>query len=66
MGLRVPQKKKDAFAMKFKAWRQREGLSQEKAAKKLGILIHNIRNWEQGRTMPTGLAYTILTKMMKD
>jgi len=65
MAKRVPQKKKDAFAKVVKAWRVREGFSQEQAAAELGTVVNNIRNWEQARTMPQGIAHHLLLKLMK-
>ena len=66
MGKPVSQKKKDAFAKTMKAWRKREGFSQEQAAGELGTPVNNIRNWEQARTAPQGIAYDILMKLMAD
>lgn len=62
MGKRIPQKDKDAFAKQLKAWRQRKNLSQEQAAEELGTVIHNIRNWEQARNIPQGLARAAVLK----
>ena len=36
------------------------GLSQESFATALGISVHTLRNWEQGRRMPTGPALALL------
>ena len=36
------------------------GLSQETFALALGISIHTLRNWEQGRRMPEGPALALL------
>ena len=36
------------------------GLSQETVALALGISVHTLRNWEQGRRMPEGPALALL------
>lgn len=36
------------------------GLSQERFAVALGISVHTLRNWEQGRRMPDGPALALL------
>ncbi len=36
------------------------GLSQEAFARALGISVHTLRNWEQGRRMPEGPALALL------
>lgn len=36
------------------------GLSQEKFAAALGISVHTLRNWEQGRRRPEGPAIALL------
>ena len=36
------------------------GLSQETFARALGISVHTLRNWEQGRRMPEGPALALL------
>lgn len=38
-------------------WRKREGLSQPKAAAKLGVGLATFRPWEQGRREPHGAAW---------
>ena len=42
------------------ALRRFTGLSQESFATALGINVHTLRNWEQGRRMPTGPALALL------
>jgi DNA-binding transcriptional regulator YiaG len=37
-------------------WRLQRNLTQADAARHLGVPIGSIRNWEQGRTTPKGLA----------
>lgn len=36
------------------------GLSQERFAEALGISVHTLRNWEQGRRRPEGPALALL------
>lgn len=36
------------------------GLSQQKFAEALGISVHTLRNWEQGRRRPEGPAIALL------
>jgi DNA-binding transcriptional regulator YiaG len=42
------------------ALRRFTGLSQETFAAALGINVHTLRNWEQGRRMPAGPALALL------
>jgi putative transcriptional regulator len=42
------------------ALRRFAGLSQEAFALALGISVHTLRNWEQGRRMPEGPALALL------
>lgn len=42
------------------ALRKFVGLTQEKFAEALGISIHTLRNWEQGRRWPEGPALALL------
>jgi len=42
------------------ALRRFTGLSQEMFAVALGISVHTLRNWEQGRRMPEGPALALL------
>jgi putative transcriptional regulator len=42
------------------ALRSFTGLSQERFAVALGISVHTLRNWEQGRRMPDGPALALL------
>lgn len=42
------------------ALRRFTGLSQETFARALGISVHTLRNWEQGRRMPDGPALALL------
>lgn len=42
------------------ALRKFVGLTQEKFAEALGISVHTLRNWEQGRRWPEGPALALL------
>ena len=42
------------------ALRQFAGLTQEEFAEALGISVHTLRNWEQGRRSPEGPALALL------
>jgi len=42
------------------ALRRFAGLTQEEFAKALGISVHTLRNWEQGRRSPEGPALALL------
>jgi putative transcriptional regulator len=42
------------------ALRRFVGLTQEKFAEALGISVHTLRNWEQGRRYPEGPALALL------
>jgi putative transcriptional regulator len=42
------------------ALRRFTGLTQEKFATALGISVHTLRGWEQGRRMPDGPALALL------
>ena len=42
------------------ALRRFVGLTQEKFARAMGISVHTLRNWEQGRRTPEGPAIALL------
>lgn len=44
----------------FSALRRFVGLSQVRFAEALGISVHTLRNWEQGRRSPEGPALALL------
>lgn len=46
----------------LKKARKEEGLTQDQLAKRLNIQVQNVRNWEQGRTLPE---YETLFKLME-
>lgn len=45
--------------------RKSAGLSQEKFARKLGVSVHTVSKWEQGRATPQGGNFNILVKWAK-
>ena len=53
------------FRKAVKDWRERKGLTQADAAKKLGISIRTLQNWEIARNMPRGYGLTALMKAIK-
>jgi DNA-binding transcriptional regulator YiaG len=63
----IPRRLRDRLVRgKFKsgediaALRRFTGLSQQAFALALGISVHTLRNWEQGRRMPEGPALALL------
>ena len=48
------------FAKLMKAWRDRNGFSQNDAAKELGINKRTLENWEQERATPRGYGLNAL------
>ena len=44
----------------FVALRRFVGLSQTRFARAMGISVHTLRNWEQGRRQPEGAAIALL------
>lgn len=45
---------------RIRAWRKRKAWSQDQAAQALHIPTATLRDWEQGRRQPTGLAAVAL------
>ena len=45
--------------------RNRLGLTQQEFARRLGVSLETIRNWEQGRRCPTGAAKALLKVLDK-
>lgn len=52
------------FAKNLKAWRERKGFTQTDAAKKLGLCVRTLQNWEIERNMPRGFGLTALLKVI--
>jgi putative transcriptional regulator len=65
-GERVPSREFHVDAIKIKEVRAATGLSQAKFAKMIDVQIGTLRNWEQGRRMPTGPAKALLRAISKD
>lgn len=54
------------YAAMLKVARARLGLSQEVAAKMLGLPVATLRNWEQRRTLPDDAAKTLIALLYAD
>ncbi|WP_157970057.1 helix-turn-helix domain-containing protein [Pelagibacterium sediminicola] len=54
------------YAAMLKVARARLGLSQEAAARMLGLPVATLRNWEQRRTMPDDAAKTLIALLYAD
>lgn len=48
------------------AIRTRTGLSQEAFARRIGVSVGTLRNWEQGRRKPDGPAKVLLSLLERD
>ena len=48
------------------AIRARTGLSQEAFARRIGVSVGTLRNWEQGRRKPDGPAMILLSMLERD
>ena len=48
------------------AIRARTGLSQEAFARRIGVSVGTLRNWEQGRRKPDGPAMILLSLLERD
>ena len=48
------------------AIRSRTGLSQEAFARRIGVSVGTLRNWEQGRRKPDGPAMILLSLLERD
>jgi len=64
MGKRVTKKSKREFMDALKAWRARLDLSQPQAAKRLGVPLKTLQNWEIARTKPQGFADTAIRRVI--
>lgn len=54
------------YAAMLKVARARQELSQEAAAKMLGLPVATLRNWEQRRTLPDDAAKTLIALLYAD
>ena len=53
---------KKQFAKNLRAWRERKAFTQSEAAKKLGLSVRTLQNWEIARNMPRGFGLHALLK----
>jgi len=53
----------DTPSSTVRAVRQRSGLTQVEFARRFGVPLHTLRNWEQGKRLPTGAAATLIRVM---
>ena len=65
-GERAPAREFHIDADSIKRLRARTGLSQPKFATLLRVDLGTLRNWEQGRRVPTGPAKALLTAIERD
>lgn len=49
--------------LSVRAVRARSGLTQTEFARRFGVPLHTLRNWEQGKRVPTGAAATLIRVM---
>ena len=60
-----PKTGSQTIAEKLKAWRKAHSFSQPDAAEKLGVPVGTLRDWEQARAKPRGLALGMLKQMLE-
>lgn len=65
-GERVPARRVAVDAATVKRIRLTTGLSRAKFAQVIDVQVSTLRNWEQGRREPTGLAKALLRAIQKD
>lgn len=65
-GERSPSREFHVNALAVKDIRKATGLTQQSFAKRIGIEVGTLRNWEQGRREPTGPAKALLTALKND
>jgi putative transcriptional regulator len=65
-GERVPSRETTVDAVVVKEIRLATGLSQAKFANIVDVQLGTLRNWEQGRRVPTGPAKALLRAISKD
>ena len=65
-GERAPSREFHVDALVVKDIRQATGLTQQMFARRIGIEVATLRNWEQGRREPTGPAKALLTAIKND
>jgi DNA-binding transcriptional regulator YiaG len=57
---------REKFAKTLKRWRDRKGFTQQDAAKKLGISVRTLQNWEIARNMPRGFGLNALLLLIEE
>lgn len=65
-GERAPSREFHIDAVQVKEVRAVTGLSQDKFAKVIDVQVATLRNWEQGRRVPTGPAKALLRAIRND
>lgn len=65
-GERAPSREFHLDAVQVKEVRAATGLSQDKFAKVIDVQLATLRNWEQGRRVPTGPARALLRAIRND
>lgn len=65
-GERVPSREFTVDAIKVKEVRAKTRLSQAKFANVIDVQVSTLRNWEQGRRVPTGPAKALLRAIDTD
>lgn len=65
-GERVPSREFTVDAIKVKQVRAKTKLSQAKFADVIDVQVSTLRNWEQGRRVPTGPAKALLRAIDRD
>jgi transcriptional regulator with XRE-family HTH domain len=53
---------RNQFAKTLIEWRKRKGFTQAEAAKRLGMSVRTLQNWEIARNMPRGFGLSALIK----
>lgn len=49
----------------LRRWRKERRLSQSQAAPVLGLTLRTLKNWEQGQSIPRGLAWTAINQLLQ-
>ena len=57
---------REKFARTLKSWRERKAFTQQDAAKKLGISVRTLQNWEIARNMPRGFGLNALLLLIEE
>lgn len=65
-GERAPSREFHVDALKVKHIRAKTKLSQARFARIIDVQVGTLRNWEQGRRMPTGPARALLKAIDRD